>query len=770
MKNVYMALCSLLMITTVFAQNDTLYSEDFESGGGSFTLNTTDVASTVAGTNHWVLNNAYTGGSGSLICLGFPFSFTVNSTPAQPAGVTNSPNSTYLHTLNDDAIANNIFCSSYAAADGICFLDENIFSKMNSDVNTTGYSNVTLSFWWNCGGGQNIYGEVYYSVDGGTSWTAITIPISQYKNQSTWVQQTISLPAFDGQSTLRFGYRFVDATSNSAVDPGFSLDDIVIEGCPLPVASFSSTTNSLTADFTDASTNNPTSWLWDFGDGNTSTQQNPSHTYANDGTYTVCVTATNSCGSDSSCQTVNVCQFPTPAFTFNTNGLSSSFTDGSSNPTSWLWDFGDGNTSTQQDPTHVYANAGTYTVCLTVTNACGSDSSCQSVTICPFPTPAFTFNTNGLSTAFTDASTGPTSWFWDFGDGNTSTQQDPTHIYANAGTYTVCLTVTNACGSDSTCQSVTICPFPIPSFTSNTSGLSAAFSDGSTGPTSWFWDFGDGNTSTQQDPTHIYANAGTYTVCLTVTNACGSDSSCNTVTVCDLPIAGFSSNSTGLSSSFTDSSTGGTSWLWDFGDGNTSTQQNPTHAYANAGTYTVCLITSDNCGADTLCQTVTVCAFPVASYSYIDNSNVIDFTDGSSSGNSWFWDFGDGNNSTQQNPQHTYASDGTYAVCLTVTDTCGTDSTCQSITVIGTGLNPNSAEQQFLLYPNPNNGAFNLETPYGLNLQLSVVDGVGRLVYQTKFVSETVNPIDLSNFDQGIYLLQVSDGNSSVTKRLMITK
>ena len=236
---------------------------------------------------------------------------------------------------------------------------------------------------------------------------------------------------------------------------------------------------------------------------------------------------------------------------------------------------------------------------------------------CPDPVASFTQLPNGsLTHDFTDASTttgSGTTYMWDFGDGNTSTAQNPTHTYAAAGTYTVCLVVNDSCSADTNCMSVTAaaCPDPVASFTSNTTFLQAAFTDGSAGTniSSWMWDFGDGNTSTMQNPTHTYASGGTYTVCLTVIDSCGTDSTCQTVTVTPcVPTAAFTHTNSGAAYTFTDASTGVSisGWMWDFGDGNTSTQQNPMHMYTANGNYNVCLTITDSCGTDSTCQSVTV--------------------------------------------------------------------------------------------------------------------------------------------------------------------
>ena len=239
----------------------TIYQENFESGN-SFSMNSATLggASGSNGQNEWLVNNAYTGGTSTLVCLGFPFSYTVNNTQTQPAGISGSPTSNYMHIVSDEAVSSGILCSSFSAADGTCFLAESNFTQMTTPVSTVGYSGVEFSFWWVCGGGPSIFGEVYYSTDGGTNWVQITAPISQFNNQSNWVQQTITNAAFDNQASLMFGFRFVNNVSSSAVDPGFSIDDVLITG---NTASNSITTNlvsttgwcegdtaNLTVDFT----------------------------------------------------------------------------------------------------------------------------------------------------------------------------------------------------------------------------------------------------------------------------------------------------------------------------------------------------------------------------------------------------------------------------------------------------------------------------------------------------------------------------------------
>jgi PKD repeat protein len=305
----------------------------------------------------------------------------------------------------------------------------------------------------------------------------------------------------------------------------------------VPTAAFSSSVNSQTAGFTNTTTGLATSWSWDFGDSQTSTQQNPSHTYAAPGTYTVCLTATSPCGTNQVCQAVTICALPVASYTSSASALNVNFTDASAGTvTSWQWDFGDSQTSTQQNPSHTYAAAGTYTICLIASNVCGdADTICSTITICDQAIAGFTNSATLLNANFSDMSNGaPVSWQWDFGDAQTSTQQNPSHTYAAAGTYTVCLVATNSCGDDDTiCQPVTVCDQLVNSFSYTQNEDTVFTTDMSSGSVvTWQWDFGDSQSSSLQNAVHEYATGGLYQVCLTTTDACGnSDSTCQMVMI-----------------------------------------------------------------------------------------------------------------------------------------------------------------------------------------------------------------------------------------------
>ncbi|MEO1410224.1 MAG: PKD domain-containing protein, partial [Bacteroidota bacterium] len=386
---------------------------------------------------------------------------------------------------------------------------------------------------------------------------------------------------------------------------------ITVEVSPVPGYTF--TQNGNDVDFTNTSTN-ANSFSWDFGDGNGSTDVDPLHTYAMDGTYNVILTAFGSCDTLTFEQTITIANFPTAGFSADLQTgcapLTVNFTDQSSaNVLGWNWSFPGGNpaSSTDQNPSVTYNAAGTYDVGLIVSNGTGNDtlSLAAYVTVDDLPSVGFSSSVNGTMVDFTNNSTNATTFNWDFGDGNGSTDANPTHTYAMDGVYTVTLTATNNCGPVTTTETVTIVTAPTADFSAdNVSGcapLVVQFNNlSSLNATDYAWSFpgGDPATSTDQAPVVTYNTAGTYDVMLTVSNAAGSDmvSLSNYITVDDVPSIGFSSSVNGTSVDFTNTSTNATTYSWDFGDGNGSTDVNPTHTYAMDGTYTVTLTATNNCG------------------------------------------------------------------------------------------------------------------------------------------------------------------------------
>ncbi len=554
----------------------------------------------------------------------------------------------------------------------------------------------------------------------------------------------------------------------------------LVVSCAAPQAAFSAQPNGLHLSFLDQSANQPTQWLWSFGDGATSTQQFPAHTYALPGTYQVCLTAVSICGSTQSCQMFTVaCAPPQSAFQFTTNELQFNFLDQTTNqPTQWLWNFGDGATSNQQFPTHTYALPGTYQVCLTTTSICGSSQTCQSVIAsCAAPDASFSFQSNELQWQFQDLSTNdPVVWQWNFGDGSTSNQQNPQHNYTSPGNYQVCLTATSLCGSDQSCATIVVsCIAPQADFEFTSGGLTVTFADISLNePTSWSWNFGDGSTSNDQNPQHTYTDAGSYVVCLMVSSVCGNTQRCELLTVtCNAPSPGFSVQIDGLTVSFSDASNGDpTDWTWDFGDGGMSNLQNPQHTYDAPGTYLVCLKAANDCGSLQHCFMITIeCAQTEAAFSVSDLTEFTRlFLDASTNNpTAWLWSFGDGNTSTDQNPVHTYAEIGNFEVCLIASNECGSDTLCQFVVDTET---PIKQTPSIALYPNPVSESLEvncLNFDSGV-LEISLTDASGRLLQRMLWngpSSDFRERIDVSALPAGVYWLSCRSEKAVLVKRFV---
>ena len=464
----------------------------------------------------------------------------------------------------------------------------------------------------------------------------------------------------------------------------------LITSYPHTIPNFSSNIACLndTTFFSDLTTNSPNTWNWDFGDGNNSVQQNPTHIYLLDGFYNAMLTSSNIFGCiDSVTIGVTVNPLPTAIFSFDTVCLNTttSFIDNSINTVSWNWDFGDGNIAINQNPTHLYANAGTYAVQLITTNVFGcSDTTIHNSIVRPNPTALFVADTVcfGVPTTFTDNSLGiPVNWDWTFGDGNTANTQNVMNTYTQDSTYTVQLIVSNVFGcADTVSNSVIVLPQPTAAFsvTLACAKQQSVFVDASLGfPTNWQWDFGNGNTSTMQNPNNIYLLGGTYNVQLIIGNGAGcSDTIITPISVSTVPTPDFFADTVcfGNVTTFTNTvidSVGIAFYDWDFGDGNTSNSANPTYIYQAPGTYNVVLIATNVNGCDSsITIPVIVNSIPIANYT-VDTvclGTATTFTDISTGvPNGWIWDFGDGGNSiVGPITTHTYLAPGSFLTSLIV--------------------------------------------------------------------------------------------------------
>jgi gliding motility-associated-like protein len=449
---------------------------------------------------------------------------------------------------------------------------------------------------------------------------------------------------------------------------------------------------------------------WSFGDGATSNATNPSHTYSVAGTYTVKLVYSNNGCSDSTTHTITVSTLPTVDFsassTYNCNApFTVNFTNLAGGAASYSWDFGDGNTSTSANPSHTYTASGSYSVTLTVTNAAGCTATItkpnyiviQPATATITATGAGCVPANVLFTTSITPSVTPVAYNINYGDGTNANVNGGWHNYTAAGTYNVTYTYTLSAGCVGTATTTVSLSTPAtPGFTSAPDtvcpGNPVSFTNTSTGATSYVWLFGDGGTSTQVNPSHVYNDPGTYTVQLVAINGfCADTLTMPNLVFVKFPLAEFSAALTNcnnrFSYTFTNNSQGADTDNWDFGDGTTSNSNATTvsHTYAATGTYTVTLTVTNSA---TGCMNVKTMVLPVfvpvdtfnANPTSICKGTPIAFTGSVNNGyyTNYAWDFGDGNTSATNHTNtqtHIYNASGTYNVTLTITDTLG----CQTV-------------------------------------------------------------------------------------------
>jgi PKD repeat protein len=438
-------------------------------------------------------------------------------------------------------------------------------------------------------------------------WYGDIGPLSQYNTEN---------PVFN--TSLAGYYRLIYQVTDSKGCVG--LDTVVIE-VEKPVAMFTADVVSgcqpLTVNFTNGSSGYA-SLLWNFGDGQTSTDVSPSHEYTSTGTslayFTVSLEVTSASGCVSTMQN-NITLFPETVSDFTVSddticsGESIMFTT-LPGAFSYSWTYGDGNNESGSNViSHIYFNTTGAPVTYNVTLSTVSFFGCTSVTtvpvvVYPIPVPAFTASPvsqvyPAATVTFTNSTpAGAWSWLWNFDDGSTSSDMSPVHLYASPGDYDVTLTVSNGVCSEDVVHTVRVLPTPpIADFDSIPSGCqpwNVVINNTSLYATAYYWDFGDGHTSSARNPVYTYVQAGTYLITLTVTGPGGTDTESQIVQVYQAPSAYFDVFPAKVYVNdeqvrLFNLSEGGDSFIWEFGDGDTSHLRDPYHKYTVEGIYDITL-------------------------------------------------------------------------------------------------------------------------------------------------------------------------------------
>lgn len=460
----------------------------------------------------------------------------------------------------------------------------------------------------------------------------------------------------------------------------------------------------LIVNFNNTSTANCI-YLWDFGDGTTSSETNPTHTYVNSTNnlqnYHITLITTSPYGcKDTANEFITVYPKPTASISINNSTgcapYNAQFTNNSTGATSFLYYFGDNTTSTNPNAivNHTYDNLtntlASYNCQLIVQNNFGcSDTDNVTVTVYPRVFAHFTCDSTGcspLNILFNNNSLNASTYLWNFGDSSTSTLFEPEHTFINNTTttvsYQVQLVSTSSYGcNDTFTKNITVYAVPNASFTVDSTTVhfpnkTIVIDNTTAGTWQYQWSFGDGTFSNLAEPQqHNYSNWGNYTITLVAYSPyCSDTTSTNISIIPPKPIAyyepSYASGCLPLTVNFTNQSLYATQYLWDFGDGNSSTEINPIYTYSTEGSYTVTLIAIGPGGQDSF-NAGNIDVFPnAAAYFTVSPSVVFIPEQGvqcfnlSQNADTYLWNFGDGTISTDENPQHYYTQEGEYNIEL----------------------------------------------------------------------------------------------------------
>jgi len=443
---------------------------------------------------------------------------------------------------------------------------------------------------------------------------------------------------------------------------------------------------------------------WDFGDGTSSTLNNPTHIYALGGDYIVKQFIRSQYGCvDSVIKNLKVTN-PVSAF-FSADILegcrppvTTTFTNPVLSGNNYSWTFGDSTFSTAANPVHLYSDTGNFTVKLIVRNNNGCIDSLKRIGYVKIHKPFIYFDnlpdsgcqafTKSL-TALVNSTEVVTGYTWNFGDGTTSSEVAPTHTFNNSGYYTISLIGTTASGCKDTAilpKAINVNTLPRASFSASVKHSCAStpitFTNLSTGgATTWTWDFGDNSLGYEFQPIHVYKDTGWMTVQLIAMNGGCADTARYVKYIYIQPVVtrfNFTMNcATPLIRYFKNYSLGATRCLWDFGDGTTSTENDPVHSFPAQGMYTVKLKAwNDSAGCEySLIKQVRVLNIKAvfdASDTVVCKGTTVTFTTGLNNLDvaRFYWSYGDGviNNTRNNNTAYTYAVSGDYTIRLITLD------------------------------------------------------------------------------------------------------
>ncbi len=532
-------------------------------------------------------------------------------------------------------------------------------------------------------------------------------------------------------------------------------------------------------------------WTFEGGQPGSSTEANPTVTYSEAGSYSVTLIVTMDGESDTLTLTdaIEVNEGPEIGFDLSSNDREVSFTNLSTNYDGLLWEFGDGSESSEENPVHTYSADGQYTANLTVWNECDTVSLEQELTVATLPSADFSIAGEAegcipLEVSFEDNSSENTisrEWIFEGGTPGSSNDENPTITYEESGIFSVTLIVESMAGFDTMemANAVIVNPDVQIGFDQLVDSLQVAFANSSSDANAFIWTFGDGNSSTDENPNHTYSDPGLYLVSLTAMNECDTVTLEREIGVGGVPTANFTveGSSEGCSpfeiqfENTSDGVIGSIEWIFDGGNPATSTEENPIVTYAEPGMYDVTLIVENAAGTNqfTRQQFVRVNVLPDA---VINSEEVDEFTFdftseiGDALNVDFRWEFGDGNESMEENPTHTYAESGLYEVLFIWSNSCGVDTTSLEVEIISSSLLETQL-QSIRMFPNPTLDRVNLHgLPVGA--QISIYDMNGKEMYFLEEAMSSRQRLKLVDFSAGMYIVTITHEGYVERKKLVV--
>jgi hypothetical protein len=802
MNRIVSLLFACLIQGHLYSQTE-LFFENFNGASPVFQLNTTDVSSTSTGFHKWIINDFYAGGTINVACLGITLPIPVVSTPNQPGGVVAGPQSKYMHVTTQAGITGGVPNCHYLTADPVCNpVAENIFTKMTTDISTVGYTNITLSFWWICAP-DLAKGEVYFSTNGGTSWTLVPGQPS-FTGTPSWTLASFTVPAFLNQPNLRLGFRFVNPLASDGEDPAFGVDDIKITGT-------SATPNTITTGGVNAGPYCPgdafdipfaVSGTFDGGNVFTAQLSDPAGSFASpvsigtlSGTGNGVISGTIPAGTAAGTYQVRVVSnspavfgspgpisitvsappvatiLPSSTTTVCDGGVATLNASGGGTYQWYSSATGSGftiiNGATGATYTSDPLNASAYYQ-VRVSNDCGEATSAtwqvnlQSVVDIPLEyTPESLNLCNGPITITVVGTFSNLSWSG--GEtGNSITVNTPSTISVSG------LDPNNCPAASDDVLVIETEPLPLsisPASPVTLCGTSVNLT-ASQGFTNYQWSGGGtGNP-------YAATTTGTFSVTATDANGCQSNSDEIIVEAGDIALIEITPENPAICPGqpvTLSASPGFTGYTWSNG----ATGQ--TLVVNQSGTFSVSASPVDGgCPGESLPVTVTKSNFPIANFTYDQGNGLkIEFENTSQNGVEYTWSFSSFGTSTAESPSFTFPDLGPFYVTLIASNGCGSDTVTKLVIATDVGFESWLNSVGLKIYPNPSAGDYFISCNSSMleQLRFEWIDLSGRTIGNAFFTHEAPfeQILPAAHLSPGLYLLKVSSEDQSAIFRLIRT-